>query len=144
MDIDIDFCNYSEALALKELGFDEPCLAYYESQDKNLVINYNNLPLMTEEQKKRPGLYTTDNRNSVLPQWAISTPTFSQAFRWFREKYKLHHVIHQFNFKKNTGEEYLAEVDKTEDGFEYFRTYEECEYFCLRKLIEIVKENDNI
>jgi hypothetical protein len=36
---------------MKALGFKKSCLAYYESQDKNLVINFNNLPL-TEEQKK--------------------------------------------------------------------------------------------
>jgi hypothetical protein len=58
----------------------------------------------------------------------ISAPTFSQAFRWFREKYNLkdkygvfpHHTI-MFNYIIGGGKE------------------EEAELACLIKLIEIVK-----
>jgi hypothetical protein len=67
-------------------------------------------------------------------------PTYSQVFRWFREKYDLHHVIHQFTFKKGTDEEYLAEVAKADDTFSECRTYEDAEVACLEKLIEIIEE----
>jgi hypothetical protein len=69
----------------------------------------------------------------------ILVPTFSQAFRWFREKYDLHHVIHNFTSLKGTDEEYLAEVGKADDTFSSCRTYEEAELECLKKLIEIVQ-----
>lgn len=124
-----EFCTYTQALRLKALGFNEPCLGYYagdilctgQPQEIHLDKNGNYKKTKTESYP------------------IIAAPTFSQCFRWFREEYDLHHVIHQFNFKKDTDEEYLAEVDKIENGFEYFRTYEECEHFCLNKLIEIVK-----
>jgi hypothetical protein len=66
-------------------------------------------------------------------------PLFSQAFRWFREKYDLHHVIHHFTHKKGTDEEYLGEVGKADDTFSSCKTYEEAELACLDKLIEIVE-----
>jgi len=61
-------------------------------------------------------------------------PTFSQAFRWFREKYKIPHII-----RHHAGlYEYLFDY-----GFNHYygdyESYEEAELACLKKLIEIVK-----
>jgi hypothetical protein len=84
-----EFVPYSICLKMKVLGFNEPCLGYYENQNENLDISYSNIPL-TKEQQKRPGLYEVDNSNNKLPQWATSAPTISQAFRWFEEKYKIY------------------------------------------------------
>ena len=62
--VDKEFVPYEQALALKELGFNEPCLASYFHAGKRLhITEYINY-----------GEYTT------------LAPTFSQAFRWFREK----------------------------------------------------------
>jgi len=33
------FVNYNQALALKELGFDEPCLGIYYGNEKNFIIS---------------------------------------------------------------------------------------------------------
>ena len=141
-----EFVPYELALKLKALGFDEPCFGYYETQDKNLIINFNNLPL-TEEQKKRPGLYTIYNSNSVLPQWAVTAPTYSQAFRWFREKHDLISSIYQLSVSVKTGLssfEYM--IDKLNNlGLSQFiedfpyNTYEEAEIACLENLIELVE-----
>ena len=145
-----EFIPYVEALALKELGFDEPCFGYFENQDMNLVINFNNLPL-TEEQSKRPGLYTIDNRNSVLPQWATAVPLYQQAFRWFREKYNLRGFI---GFRPNVKQFDCHIYDMSLSGKEYVKqgtmeefskdpkvgTYEEAELECLKKLIETIKQ----
>ena len=58
-----EFIPYEQALKLKELGFDKECLKrYYE---KELVGNGGYFP------------------NS------IKAPLYQQAFRWFREKYRL-------------------------------------------------------
>ncbi len=124
-----EFVPYQLALRMKRIGFDEPCLGGYYMHSEKFSILDNNKGYSN-------GLSTSglaDKSKVVL------APTYSQAFRWFRETYGLHHVIHQLNFKKGTDEEYLAEVDK-KDGFSYFRTYEECEYYCLEKLIEVVEE----
>jgi hypothetical protein len=81
-------------------------------------------------------------------EWLSPVPTFSQAFRWFREKYNLHSLI---GIYPNTKEWYSSYQDlnwsgketldfnKTEDRSIRFKTYEEAELACLKKLIEIVE-----
>lgn len=151
-----EFAPYNMALRLKNLGFDEVCFGYYESQDKNLVINFNNLPL-TEEQKKRSGLYVTDNINSVLPQWAISAPTFSRAFKWFREKHNLYikpdwcwtgdtQFLKFQIWKKRDIEGVFSKgvyIFKDNNKFkgEDEDFYYKAEIACLDKLLEIVEQN---
>jgi hypothetical protein len=65
----------------------------------------------------------------------ISAPTFSQAFRFFREKYKLSGIpTHQSYdvWNLETGECFIEEYP--------IESYEEAELACLRHLIEIVKK----
>ena len=112
-----DFVPYEQALALKELGFDEPCFGYYTSPDS-----------LTLEQP--------DGRNG---QWVYFAPTFSQAFRWFRDKYNLMIPI----YKDDIGQYYFSipNSDRLLDTTNYCsESYEEAELECLKKLIEIVKE----
>jgi hypothetical protein len=111
-----DFIPYKEAVAVKKLGFNEPCFRFQ-----------NNISHTIEE---RGWL----NWNYV--EKFISLPLFSQAFRFFREKYNLHSYIEGaypwFRFYIN------SEDDRWEGHKEM--TYEEAELACLRKLIEIVKQ----
>jgi len=109
-----EFCDYKTALALKELGFDEPCLWFYANNGNDGFVNF------------------LSNENGVVNKNNIVTaPLYQQAFRWFREKYDLHHTIvkyeTQYGFDTNAG------------GFKLFKTYEEAEQACLDKLIEIIK-----
>jgi hypothetical protein len=129
-----DFVPYESALRIKQLGYDEPCFAFYQ-------IEYNeDIPVMVDDdnQYRISGFRTC--KNSEIPAHYTTTPTWQSAFRWFREKYDLHHVIHHFTHKKGTDEEYLAEVGKADDIFSECRTYEEAELACLEKLLEIVEE----
>jgi hypothetical protein len=140
-----EFTSYKLALKMKKIGFDDQCFGYYESQDKYLVINYNNQ--LTEEQTKRPGLYITDNRNSTLPQWAVSAPTYSQAFNWFRDNHRIVSVISFYN----NGEEWEdTEYKVTISEFEHFDTHDTFvksefnDYYkarqrCLEELIKIIE-----
>jgi len=107
-----EFIPYEQALELKELGFDEPCFGFFDRKD-NDVLKFD---------------ICYENKN-------LSAPTFSQAFRWFREKYDLYSFI--FKFDEGFGyETYKEGVTQTNDSFD---TYEEAELACLIKLIEIVK-----
>ena len=139
-----EFIPYQQALELKELGFDEPCFGYYENQDKKLVIHYNNLPL-TEGQQKRPNLFKIDNRNSVLSQWATAVPTYSQAFRWFRDK-KLADGSVSRHGEADGGYSYRWDILYEYGVYEErhfklgYKTYEEAELSCLKEMIEIVKQ----
>lgn len=63
------FTPYQESLALQELGFDEPCLAWFKNG--NLVTSFN-------------GLYTNPQERGERLE-IIKAPTFSQAFRFFRK-----------------------------------------------------------
>ena len=73
-----EFIPYEQALALKELGFDEPCFAKYQKLSE--TANYQ-LQLLQKE------------RNCNRLNTAISAPLYQQAFRWFREKYKIHSSV---------------------------------------------------
>lgn len=111
-----EFIPYEQALALKELEFDEPCFGYYKYDE--LIIE---------------GRYKNSDHG-----FSISTPTFSQAFKWFREKYGLNSHIHQEdrnNYSYSCGKGYSDEIG----GYQDFKTYEEAELECLKELIEIVK-----
>lgn len=91
------FVPYELALKLKEKGFDLECFGHYEYKSKQFIINFNNKPLNKEE-SKRPSLYTISHKNSALPQWAISAPTYFQIIDWYRIEHNLVlDVFQEFN-----------------------------------------------
>jgi hypothetical protein len=79
----------------------------------------------------------------------ISAPTFSQAFRWFREKYKLHQNIEQyygekfyFNIKDMVHPRRWDEYPvKKLNAFNESDSQEEAELECLKRLIDLVKNS---
>ena len=123
-----EFVPYEIALALKELGFDEPCFGYYLDNEFQFFADVRSCNTNSEF-----GFYPT-------------ALTYSQAFRWFREKYDLEGVIQQaedFKWYKWKISQYNEDGKKyVADWYEY-KTYEEAELACLKKLIEIVKSNDS-
>ncbi len=116
-----DFIPYEQSLELKELGIDEPCFGYY-----------------IELKNPQEGLLKIGLDNDFL-----QAPTFSQAFRWFREKHDLHSCV------APVYEDEISKVivywfwiqgfDSFEDEDINYKTPEEAELNCLLKLIEIVK-----
>jgi hypothetical protein len=120
-----EFVPYELAVKLKAIGFDEPCLGYYHVNDgytKGYAFCYFDKPKFCESD------------TSVL------APTFSQAFRWFRENYRLSVLIQDW-LDDYDGE--IVEWTIGEDRIIYeitnrTDTYEEAELACLHKLIEIV------
>jgi hypothetical protein len=120
--MDKEFVSYEQALALKELGFDEECFGYY-------VITTL--------------LITTDNVYDSKEIPVIKAPLKQQVFRWFREKYEAYATI-----TTETGEGlYHHFIIQGNDAFPTFSkiyyTYEEAETACIDKLIELVKYQDN-
>ena len=132
-----EFIPYEQALELKELGFDEPCIKFYWTdgiflKDYEKPFNYN-------------------KRDNV-----ISAPLYQQAFRWFREKFNLKSSIMDF-IDDVTGiewdysiaiigtdidekGEYVPLIDYSiDDPNRKYGTYEKAELDCLIKLIEISK-----
>ena len=126
-----EFIPYEQALALKELGFDEPCLAQYRKYDvgeATLDIGFSKNEIISKFD------------NLVL---FCSTPLYQQAFRWFREKHNLISVVGYHNLWKYSFLIETIEEHKTIIVVDKINTYEEAELECLKKLIEIVKQNNN-
>ena len=115
--IEKEFIPYEQALALKELGFNEPCLASYFHAGKRLDIAVEYV---------RHGEYT------------VLAPTFSQAFRIFREEHKHTSAVRAyFNI------DFFYEIyvnDSHEITSDSYKTYEEAELACLKELIEITND----
>ena len=135
--MDKDFTLYEEAFELKQLGFDEPCFGYYEPNKEFKYINW-------EIFKDFPYLA----KNSEWGEDLVAAPSYSQAFRWFREKHQLIHYISWVYKKTYDGVDWffkikginMANNNVTPHDETRFGTYEEAELECLKKLIEIVKE----
>ena len=120
-----EFIPYSEALALKELGFDELCFGWYAHNGVYTGYSIKNS--------------TMDELNMIKN--SCSTPLYQQAFRWFREKHKMQAEIlwrgDMSCFCYKTGRFKYGEHTFSKDDY---KTYEEAELECLLKLIEIIKE----
>lgn len=108
-----EFVTYQQALKLKELGFDEPCFSYYDLRNK-------------------PNFFGRDNlMDTHCVQ--VNRPTYSQCFRWFREKYfKMSYIYYDIEYKFCFC---IGYNNKTKG----FNTYEEAESACLDKLIELIE-----
>jgi hypothetical protein len=116
----VEFVPYELALELKQLGFDKPCLGFYE-RNQELLIQQCEI---------------TDFHKDSLQCVA---PTYSQAFRWFRDNGKVVEIFSQLlpSNKYKWGFK-IQGVEGITDGF---FTYEESELACLRHLIKTVKEH---
>ena len=129
-----EFVPPTESLELKILGFDEPCFGRYYYKESYPMLNPNSgeTELVFEF-----GQYIKQTEITIL------APTYSQAFRFFREKYGLYHSIGlDDSLENNINCDYqiinhsqsISELETS------FKSYEEAELACLRKLIEIVKQ----
>ena len=125
-----EFVPYEEALALKELGFDEDCFGLYNSDFKDNVI-----------ETKILGVQNNFNTNIIV------APLYQQAFRWFRSKGFCIMDRPFYDSKANPKITYAKDIIRWFDGkvWKGFKenSYEEAELACLRKLIEIVKNQSN-
>ena len=126
-----EFIPYEQALELKELGFDEATICYYDVEDL-----YKIKPTPMKEE------INSFHFNSISTM--VSAPLYQQAFRWFRENQGYHIDLFVDDDKTFgfciTYFTYTARVDKPIQR--QFNTYEEAELECLKKLIEIVNTKE--
>jgi hypothetical protein len=112
-----EFVPYELAVKLKTLGYDGPCFGVYIAG--HLMITYDSIYNSTD-----------------IP--VVKAPTFSQAFKWFREKYG--HWSYIKEATKGTCRFYIEKFDEKFFNSETYKTYGEAELSCLEKLIEIVEQ----
>lgn len=155
-----EFVTYEQALALKELGFDEPCLLIIQyasdydiftgSKFQNSIWLGNGYEANIDDKKikyKFP-------KDSGVNYGRLKIPLKQQVFRWFREKYSLEIILCPdcFNEPSKLLREYkIISIDKSiildqcTDQKHWIRkgcfvSYEEAESAAIDKLIEIVKQ----
>lgn len=122
-----EFVPYELAVKLKALGFDEHelCFAHWIERDERDGGGVK-LEMWNDE----------DTYYEVKS--LIKAPTFSQAFRFFRKKYKLSGLIeigtHKYSFIIFDEAKDSRKITSSMNG-----TPEEAELACLQKLIEIVE-----
>ena len=135
------FINITEALELKELNFNEECIAeffngrltFYKNLDESFLVSENDAEcvlLMT---------YNNDKPNHFDKDKTICCPIYSQAFKWFREKYELFSSVSKssnsnFNY-------FIQDIKGNENNCSIltYTTYEEAELELLKELIKIIK-----
>ncbi len=126
------FVGYNEAKQLSELGFSEQCFAGYLKKEKTLWIGY----------------VSSQGGEQFNREYHILAPTFSQAFKFFRENHNLLGNVYSnasgwlWEIHDNIGgthrfgSEYSGDCE--ESGM--FTSFDNAELECLIKLIEIVKQ----
>lgn len=125
------FVTFEQALSLKELGFDEPCLAWFGSM---LVL------ALEKTAKNRSG------NSNINKKWngCANIPLYSQAFEWFRNNHLLEatinrswsmHSSYHYVIINNMDYDNLIQQESTSN-----RTYQQAESACLDELIKIVKQ----
>jgi hypothetical protein len=132
-----EFIKYEQALALKELGFNELCLNKFYTKPNSKMFGIDEKARHYPIKNTAKNLYTIGEHFVLKEDNVIIAPLYQQAFRWFREKYNLFgqvniHTYFIYNIS-NDGFEMIKQYDKLTN------TYEEAELDCLIKLIEIVK-----
>jgi hypothetical protein len=133
-----EFVPYELALKIKQIGYkkegvDEDCFAFYDEEEY---------------------LFTVREQDDINEEWLI-TPTFSQAFRWFRDKHDLVAAILPFqdiedrvslcyyysivDLDECKDEDILCNESSLGASDINFSSHPEAELACLEKLIEIIE-----
>lgn len=113
-----EFVTYEQAIELKQLGFNEQCIAYYCDGNLNIIECVN------QEDEK------------------VLAPLYQQVFRWFRNDYNFHHYIEPIHMNGKVRYEYCV-VNSSNDEKEFNEdvayTYEDAEIECLKQFINLIK-----
>ena len=134
--LDMEFIPYEQALALKELGFDEPCFGLWNLNNGKYEVDIISVCKYSPKFKYRE----------------VLAPLYQQAFRWFREKYrfqnilwsgKINTIFYGYDILNIDEQKFILNNSENGGGDCNYDTYEEAELECLKKLIEIVNEEIN-
>jgi hypothetical protein len=127
--IEDNFVSCEIAVKLKELDFDEECLAFYNHNKKlNTYINLDD-KLLRNSQVTASGTYMA--------------PLYQQVFQWFREKHSRTIVVSSFKHIDwtETASYFIlsAEFGKIASD-KFFHSYQEACVDAINKAIEIINK----
>jgi len=143
------FVPYEQALALKELGFDEPCLGYWRNENLPNPITIGQYTTKEDMEYEISGQDEYHNFENII----ALAPLYQQAFRFFRSKYGLMHIINPYDFTAEINYlnkrvvddvygDFIPHDHLVDDKGEEIKhlSYEEAEIACLLELINICKK----
>ena len=122
--IESNFVPYQIAVDMKSIGFNEPCFGFYR-KEKLYLCDYKNV---------------NEEKISI-----ISAPLYQQAFKFFKERYNF---ISEINvYSTSDGYSYTFKIlckkyTPYKEANNAWVTYEETELECIKKLIEMTKEQN--
>lgn len=137
-----EFVPYKLALKLKKLGFDEPCFAMWAQGWSEFEWGSSMLPRIFSSKFRLNDIQSCEAYiNNPDAAFGISAPTYGQAFKFFRDNYRLSVLIY------DCLDDYIGEIVEwtlTDDKIIHevsnrIEKYEETEFKCLEKLIELVE-----
>lgn len=127
--------TYQQALAVKALGFDEPCFGYF-----------------LEDGTWTPSSYSYEGteypNNSTW--YYVTSPTYSQVFTWFLDVHKLHSFIDIYPTKEEPNRCWfmIRYLERERDEEDYMSGWcasnDKAKSGSIDKLISIVKEKNGI
>ena len=134
-----DYCDYDTCVALKELGFSEPTLAYYHGfwPSKPLLYLVIDEDCMPEDGVNVFNLLS--NSNKYKDSKNIDAPTLWEAQKWLREERHLHIEVRWYSNLWYEYEVKEAEGKILAEG-SAFKTYEEAQSTAIYMAIEHLKE----
>lgn len=144
-----EFVPYKQALSLKEIGFDEPCLAHLIGFGDGTIENGRYV--INHQQVFYPNDHTAlDDKAEELglhPFVICGVPLYQQAFRWFRER-DFHTTIESYHCLGNDKPFGLGIDQKINGIWDYvdysgdgnFDTYEEAQIKAIESILEIMEK----
>lgn len=154
-----EFIPYDLALEMKQLGFDEPCFGYYLAStlfiSNDIVYNSTDIPVIKAplyQQVFRWFREKYDLHVQIRKENYVYQKVHYNYFHFDISKGEQNDITKQEDLHSNIMDECEQDIPGNyldneklnilifEKGFA-FKTYEEVEIECIKKLIEIVKEN---
>ena len=140
-DIEKAFVPKDIAIELRDLGFDEFCLFYYEHNKPAPRFGLESRDIKNKSHFR----IMTINAHKILKlksnKFDIAAPSYEQVFTWFRKKSLFHSIILTKDFIENdiffSCE--IRNVDTDIVTMFSSNTYEEAKIELLKRLIEIYK-----
>ncbi len=130
IEMEKEFVPREQAAALMDLGFNDKCMAYHGKQDTMMGMLYSNI-------------YNGNTFHNAVATPSdkhldVFAPTYRQAFKFFRKKYKMKFYIREDRWNDWCGVKILRDsTDKKYEEVGSYDTYEKAELACLKKLIEL-------
>ena len=138
-----DYCDYDTCVALKELGFSEPTLAYYHGFLSSKPLLYL---VIDEDCMPKDGVNVFDllsNSNKYKDSKNIDAPTMWEAQKWLREERGINIFVMQITIEGSGMHRYASYIQLGDKIWlcRYYSLYEEALLEGIKEAVKILKEN---